>query len=147
MGSSARARIREMRRRLVHRTHRVRTVLRHAVEAVDVWIQDHHVGVVVTMLAVLGAGAWALLWTQWALVTALAKDLAPVLTIVSIIATSLLAVIRWFRKRRAARMARQARPASASVPRPRDAERRRGRPSGRRVRRALRGRGRGGPRW
>ncbi|WP_030398433.1 hypothetical protein [Kitasatospora purpeofusca] len=121
MGSSARAGIREMRRRLVHRTHRVRTVLRRAVEAVDVWIQDHHVGVVVTMLLALGAGAAALLWTQWALVTALAKDLAPVLTIVSIVATSLLAVVRWFRQRRAARMARQAAPAAASVPRQRDA--------------------------
>jgi hypothetical protein len=56
---------------------------------------------------------------DWAAVIALAKDLAPVATIVSIIATAFLGVIKWFRKRRAARLARTS--TTASVPRARDA--------------------------
>ncbi|MFF8177698.1 hypothetical protein [Streptomyces chartreusis] len=93
--------------------------LRRWARAADFWVQDHHVFVVIVMFILLLAAAGVLLWMDWATVIGLAKDLAPVATIVSIIATAFLGIIKWFRKRRTARLARAA---TVSVPRARVAE-------------------------
>ncbi|MGW4759406.1 hypothetical protein [Streptomyces chartreusis] len=76
--------------------------------AVDIWIQDHHRLVVVSVLLVLGTGTGLLLHWWWVQVVDVARQLAPVLTIVSIIASALLSVLAWFRKRRRKRLAAQA---------------------------------------
>lgn len=121
MGSSVRARIKKMRQRFVRMTRRVPSSFRRGVQAVDLWIQDHHVAVVVTMFVLLMTGAGALLWTAWEEVIGLAKELAPVVTIISIIASAFLGVIKWFRKRRAARIRRES-AANTAVPRARKTE-------------------------
>ncbi|MEV6179980.1 hypothetical protein [Streptomyces sp. NPDC052015] len=113
--SSVRARIEEMCRRLVYGVRRMPPLLRRWARAVDLWVQDHHVMVVIGMFVLLIAGAGALLWMDWEAVIGLAQDLAPVLTIVSIIASAFLGVIKWFRKRQAKRLARRD-AASATVP-------------------------------
>lgn len=116
MGLSAvRARIEGMRQRLDCGIRRMPPRLRRWVRAGDFWVQDHHVMVVIAMFVLLIAGAGALLWMDWDAMIGLAKDLAPVVTIVSVIASAFLSVIKWFRKRRARRTAD-----SASMPRARD---------------------------
>ncbi|MEW2267487.1 hypothetical protein ACGF5T_34580 [Streptomyces sp. NPDC047853] len=113
--SSVCARIQGMRRRLVRGVRRMPPLLRRWVRAVDLWVQDHHVRVVTGMFVLLIAGAVTLLWMDWNTVVGLATDLAPVLTIVSLIASAFLGVIKWFRERRAKRLAlRDA--GSATVP-------------------------------
>ncbi|MGV9503623.1 hypothetical protein ACWDQ0_35690 [Streptomyces sp. NPDC003642] len=89
-------------------TERIPSHLRRWTRAIDIWIQDHHVLVVVIMFILLAVGAGGLLARHWDTVIDLSKDLAPVFTILSIIASVILGSIKWFRKRRAARLALQA---------------------------------------
>ncbi|KUM92896.1 hypothetical protein AQI88_29570 [Streptomyces cellostaticus] len=115
-----RARIRTMRQRVVSGVQSVPSRLRRWASAVDVWIQDHHIPVVIVLFALLGAAAGLLLWTSWDLVV-LARQVAPILTIVSIVVSAFLGATGWFRKRRAARLARQGME-TAGVPQPRTGE-------------------------
>lgn len=117
--SSMRARIRKMQQRVVRGVQSTPTLLRRWASAIDVWVQDHHIAVVIALFGLLGAAAGLLLWTNWDLAVELARQIAPVLTILSIIASVILGVIGWFRKRRVARLARQ-RTGNAYVPKARD---------------------------
>jgi ABC-type siderophore export system fused ATPase/permease subunit len=114
-----RARIRKMQQRVVRGVQSTPTVLRRRASAVDVWVQDHHIVLVVVLFGLLGAAAGLLLWTNWDLVVDLARQIAPVLTILSIIVSAILGVIGWFRKRRVARLARQ-RAETSDLPKPRN---------------------------
>ncbi|MFF8531746.1 hypothetical protein ACF07B_07100 [Streptomyces sp. NPDC015532] len=82
--------------------------VRRAIAAIDIWIQDHYWFVVISLLLVLGTGTGLLLEWRWAEVTEFARQIAPVLTTVSIIASTLLSVLAWFRRRRHRRVAAQA---------------------------------------
>ncbi|MFF5538637.1 hypothetical protein ACFY71_40355 [Streptomyces cinerochromogenes] len=101
-----RARISKMQQRVVRGVQVTPLRLRRWASAVDVWVQDHHIAVVVTMFILLGAAAVLLLGTHWIVVVDLARQLAPVLTIFSITASAILGTARWLRKRRVARLAR-----------------------------------------
>lgn len=114
--SSTRARMRTMRQCVVRTAQGAPTRLRRRAASIDIWIQDHHIALVIAMFIVLSTAAGLLLWTNWDLVIDLARQLAPVLTIFSIIATAILSVVRWFRARQAARLARRE---TADVPQPR----------------------------
>ncbi|MDQ1045482.1 hypothetical protein [Streptomyces sp. V4I2] len=114
--SSMRARMRTMRQRVIRTAQGAPTRLRRRAAPIDIWIQDHHIALVIAMFVALFASAGLLLWTNWDLVIDLARQLAPVLTIFSITATAILSVIRWFRARQAARLARRE---TAAVPQPR----------------------------
>ncbi|MFF6828693.1 hypothetical protein OG739_36675 [Streptomyces longwoodensis] len=87
---------------------------RRVIEAADIWIQDHYWAVVISVLLVLCTGTALLLEWRWAEVTEFARQIAPVLTTVSIIASTLLSVLAWFRRRRHRRLAAQAAANSAS---------------------------------
>lgn len=104
---SMRARIRELRLRVVYGAQNTLFRLRRWTSAADVWMQDNRIAVIITMFTLLGAAAGLLLWTHWVLVVNLARQVAPVLTILSITASAILSATRWLRERRAARLARQ----------------------------------------
>ncbi|MFE7448127.1 hypothetical protein ACFU7X_47560, partial [Streptomyces chartreusis] len=80
------------------------TWVRRKSAAVDHWIQDHVKAVTVGMLLTLGFSTAWLLYFHWDEVIDLAKQIAPVFTIVSIAASAVLAVLkrksttvdRWF---------------------------------------------------
>ncbi|MFE1797688.1 hypothetical protein ACFW9L_16150 [Streptomyces sp. NPDC059517] len=84
---------------------RAMDAVRRAIAAADIWIQDHYWFVVISVLLGLGTGTGLLLQWRWAEVTEFARQIAPVLTIVSIIASTLLSVLAWFRRRRHRRLA------------------------------------------
>ncbi|MGW2749115.1 hypothetical protein [Streptomyces sp. NPDC001450] len=105
--SSMRARIRRMQQRVVRGVQNTPPRLRSWASAIDIWVQDHHVEVVIALFALLGGAAGLLLWTNWDLVVDLARQIAPVLTILSIVASAFLGATGWFRNRRIARLARQ----------------------------------------
>ncbi|GGW76368.1 hypothetical protein GCM10010350_71520 [Streptomyces galilaeus] len=86
----------------------VKDTVRAKITAVDIWIQDHYRFVVTGVLLTLGAATGWLLWWRWEEAIGFAKQVAPVFTIVSIIASALLSVLAWFRKRRLKRLAAQA---------------------------------------
>jgi hypothetical protein len=101
----------DLRRRIqqhLHRFHvqraRLSAGLSRIIRKLDIWIQDH---CLVLLLALLAVGipciVMLLLW-KWIQVITLAKQLAPVMTIVSIVITTLLALLRWFRRRRNKRL-------------------------------------------
>jgi hypothetical protein len=114
-----RGRIKEMRHRVGRTTHRVLARFRRSARSADFWVQDHHVVTVAAMFVLLIAGAGMLLWTDWDAVIGLAKDLAPVVTILSVIASAFLGAIKWFRKRREVRLTGGSTP---SMPRTRETE-------------------------
>ncbi|MCX4617956.1 hypothetical protein [Streptomyces mirabilis] len=126
--SSVRARIGKMftrlnraARRLPDQVRRLPEQLRRWTGKADVWLQDHHIPVVIGMFVLLGTSAGLLLWMDWDTVTAYAKVVAPVFTIISITAGAILGVINWFRQRRTDRLARLGAD-SATVPTPRTPE-------------------------
>ncbi|WP_157882378.1 hypothetical protein [Streptomyces silvensis] len=82
----------------------VRGVAGRTVKSTDIWMQDHYRALVLGTLLALGAGTGLLLWWRWALVIGLAKQIAPVLTIVSIIASALWSALAWFSERRRKRL-------------------------------------------
>ncbi|MFC9407832.1 hypothetical protein ACFRAA_23180 [[Kitasatospora] papulosa] len=73
--------------------------------AADVWVQDHHAGVGVTVLLVLCTAVGLLLRFRTDQAIELAKQFAPVCTIVSIAVTAVFSWIKWVRKRRKTRLA------------------------------------------
>lgn len=87
---------------------RAMNAVRRVIAAADIWIQDHYWLVVISVLLALGTGTGLLLQWRWAEVTEFARQIAPVLTTVSIIASMLLSVLAWFRRRRHRRLAAQA---------------------------------------
>ncbi|MFJ9121272.1 hypothetical protein ACIRJO_37805 [Streptomyces sp. NPDC102394] len=93
---------------------RAMNAVRRSIMAADIWIQDHYWVVVCSVLLVLGTGTGLLLKWRWTEVTEFAKQVAPVLTTVSIIASTLLSVLAWFRKRRQQRLTAQAAANSAA---------------------------------
>ncbi|MET7745953.1 hypothetical protein [Streptomyces sp. NPDC005385] len=97
--------MRTLREVTVHGFRRAADAARAKITRADIWIQDHYRFVVPAMLAVLCAGTALLLWQQWEEVTGIARQVAPVFTIVSITASALLGVLAWFRKRRVLRLA------------------------------------------
>jgi hypothetical protein len=105
-------------RRLADKVRRLPERLRRWTATADVWLQDHHVAVVISMFVLLGTSAGLLLWMDWDTVTAYAKVVAPVFTILSITAGAILGVTKRFRQRRTARLGAD----SAAVPRRRTAE-------------------------
>ncbi|XVV39295.1 hypothetical protein ACQPXT_40320 [Streptomyces sp. CA-100214] len=78
--------------------------VRSTTTAIDIWIQDHYRLTVVSMLLALATGTWLLLQWRWDQVIDFAKQLAPVITIVSITASALLSLLAWFRKRHKKRL-------------------------------------------
>ncbi|MCX4417885.1 hypothetical protein OOK43_32120 [[Kitasatospora] papulosa] len=73
--------------------------------AADVWVQDHHAGVGGTVLVLLCVAVGLLLRFRMDQVTELAKQFAPVCTIISITVTAIFSWIKWVRKRRKTRLA------------------------------------------
>ena len=71
-------------RSVVRGVQRATASLRRAVRATDIWVQDHHVAVVSGVLGVLLPSVGTLLWTRWDDVVAVAKDLAPVLSVLAV---------------------------------------------------------------
>ncbi|GAA1311844.1 hypothetical protein GCM10009647_035970 [Streptomyces sanglieri] len=78
---------------------------RRRLTAADVWVQDHHVGVGVTVLVALCTAAGLLLRFRMDQVIELARQFAPVCTILSIAITAVFGSIKWVRKRKKARLA------------------------------------------
>lgn len=83
-------------------------LVRGRVNAMDVWLQDHHIGVTIGVLAVILTGAGLLLKYRLEEVIELARQFAPVLTILSITVGAVFSTLKWFRKRRTARLAARA---------------------------------------
>ncbi|MFF9914773.1 hypothetical protein [Streptomyces sp. NPDC013457] len=79
--------------------------VRRKLKAVDLFVQDHHVAATALVLMLILAGAGALFWFRLDEVVEFARTYAPVATILSITVGTLLGVTKWFRKRRAARLA------------------------------------------
>jgi hypothetical protein len=79
--------------------------VRRALTAADIWIQDHHVAVVTGVLSVLTPSVGLLLWTHWDEVVEVAKQLAPVLSVLTVTGGAIASTIKWLRKRRNARLA------------------------------------------
>lgn len=95
-------------RSVVRGVQRATASLRRAVRATDIWIQDHHVAVVSGGLGVLLPSVGTLLWTRWDDVVAVAKELAPVLSVLAVTLGALASTVKWLRKRRATRLTAQA---------------------------------------
>lgn len=85
---------------------RARTIaaLKRSVKKIDIWVQDHCLILVIGLVAAGVCSTGLLLLWKWAQVITLAKQLAPVLTIISILVSALLGAMRWFRKRRSRRL-------------------------------------------
>ncbi|MFJ2651869.1 hypothetical protein ACIO1C_34740 [Streptomyces sp. NPDC087420] len=79
--------------------------VRRGLEPADIWVQDHHVGVLVCVVGAVLPLTGLVMWTHWDAVTETAREVGPVLTVISIIAGTVLRVVRRMRKRRAARLA------------------------------------------
>ncbi|MFC8765842.1 hypothetical protein ACFUAG_34715 [Streptomyces sp. NPDC057193] len=79
--------------------------MRRRLTAADVWVQDHHVGVGVTVIVVLCTAVGLLLRIRMDQVIELARLFAPVATILSITIGAIFGSIKWVRKRKKARMA------------------------------------------
>ncbi|MGV9238107.1 hypothetical protein [Streptomyces nigra] len=94
----------------------VLAVLKRKSTTVDRWFQGHSKLLAVSMLLTLGLSTAWLLYFHWDEVIDLAKQIAPVFTIVSIAASAVLAVLKWMEGRRAKRLAEQEGDAS-DVPR------------------------------
>ncbi|MGW7282213.1 hypothetical protein ACWGIV_28760 [Streptomyces sp. NPDC054844] len=92
------------------RTKALTDTVRSTTAAIDIWIQDHYRLTVASMLLSLAAGTGLLLQWRWDQVIDFAKQLAPVITIVSITASALLSLLTWLRKRHQQRLS-QNRPA------------------------------------
>ncbi|MEU1320766.1 hypothetical protein [Streptomyces tibetensis] len=103
-------RIRGVKERISRRTEHIVNTIRSGCSAVDIWIQDHYRFTVISMLLTLATGTALLLRWRWDEVIDVAKQIAPVFTIVSILASALLSVLAWFRKRRQRRLAAQETP-------------------------------------
>ncbi|MFF0000949.1 hypothetical protein [Streptomyces avermitilis] len=86
---------------------RAKGFMRSKARAVDIWVQDHTKLVITSMMLTLFVGTGTLLYFRWDEVIDLAKQLAPVFTILSIVASLLLAMIKWFDMRRARRLAEE----------------------------------------
>ncbi|MGQ4483058.1 hypothetical protein [Streptomyces sp. SAS_276] len=99
----------------VRGARRVMEAVRRTLTAADIWIQDHYWFVVISMLLALGTGTALLLEWRWVQVTEFARQIAPVLTTVSIIASALLSGLAWFRRRRHKRLTEQAAANSAGA--------------------------------
>lgn len=84
----------------VPRRARAIKILRRVINRIDIWIQDHCFALFFVLLSLgLTSTGLLLLWKSVQVIT-LAKQLAPVLTVLSITITALLAALRWFRMRR-----------------------------------------------
>ncbi|MFE7713355.1 hypothetical protein ACFU6I_48415 [Streptomyces sp. NPDC057486] len=84
---------------------RTLALVRRRLKAADVWVQDHHVGVGVTVLVLITTASGLLLRFRLDQMIWLARQFAPVFTILSITITAVLGSIKWVRKRRQARLA------------------------------------------
>lgn len=73
--------------------------------ALDVWVQDHHAGVGATVVVFLCTAVGLLLRFRMEQVIELARQFAPVFTIISIAIGAVFSWIKWVRKRRKARLA------------------------------------------
>ncbi|WP_405835110.1 hypothetical protein OG528_38500 [Streptomyces platensis] len=78
---------------------------RRRLTAADVWVQDHHAGVGFTVLVLLCTAVGLLLRFRMDQAIELARQFAPVCTIISIAITAVFSSIKWVRKRRKARLA------------------------------------------
>lgn len=84
---------------------RVSVFARRRLTAADVWVQDHHVGVGATVVMFLCTAVGLLLRFRMDQVLELARQFAPVCTIVSFAIGAIFSWIKWVRKRRKARLA------------------------------------------
>ncbi|MFJ3084610.1 hypothetical protein ACIPJG_33335 [Streptomyces halstedii] len=91
--------------RVVRAWKRTLAFVQRRVSAVDIWLQDHHVGVTFGALTLLLAAVGLLLKYRMEEVIDYAKQFAPVFTILSITIGAVLGTLKWFRKRRTARLA------------------------------------------
>ncbi|WP_411078243.1 hypothetical protein [Streptomyces sp. cmx-10-25] len=94
--------------RVVQMWKRTLFLARGRVNAMDIWLQDHHIGVTIGALVLILTIAGLLLKYRLEEVIELARQFAPVLTILSITVGAVLSTLKWFRKRRAARLAARA---------------------------------------
>ncbi|WP_405401087.1 hypothetical protein [Streptomyces sp. NBC_01104] len=78
---------------------------RNRLTAADVWVQDHHAGLGGTVLTVLCTATLLPLHFRMDQVIELARQFAPVFTIISITMGAVFTSIKWVRKRREARLA------------------------------------------
>ncbi|MFJ3594511.1 hypothetical protein ACIQUY_34535 [Streptomyces sp. NPDC090231] len=91
--------------RAVQVLKRASVVARRRWTATDVWVQDHHAGVGFTVLLVFCTAVGLLLRFRMDQAIELAKQFAPVCTIVSFAIGAVFGWIKWVRKRRKARLA------------------------------------------
>lgn len=108
MGLSSRTRIRAMRDKIVSGSRRAWQWLRRQPSDIDVWVQNHTVGVIITLFFLLLGGTGLLLWIDGDAVIHWAKIIAPILNIIAIVSTAILNIIKWFRVRRDERLAHEA---------------------------------------
>ncbi|WP_406117610.1 hypothetical protein [Streptomyces sp. NBC_00989] len=78
---------------------------RRGLEPAEIWFQDHHVAVLVCVAGTVLPLTGLMMWTHWDAVTETARQVGPVLTVISIITGAVLRIVRWVRKRRADRLA------------------------------------------
>ncbi|MFI9835257.1 hypothetical protein ACIHIX_47225 [Streptomyces sp. NPDC051913] len=78
---------------------------RRGLDSAEIWFQDHHVTVLICVAGTVLPLTGLVMWTHWDGVTETARQVGPVLTVISIITGAVIRVVRWVRKRRAERLA------------------------------------------
>ncbi|WP_217251552.1 hypothetical protein [Streptomyces sp. AC602_WCS936] len=78
---------------------------RRMLTRIDIWVQDHHVALLVGVMSVVLPCVSLVVWTHWDTVVEVAKQLAPVVTVIGFTAGAVASTVKWVRKRRAARLA------------------------------------------
>ncbi|MEV4865509.1 hypothetical protein [Streptomyces ossamyceticus] len=78
---------------------------RRSLDSAEIWFQDHHVTVLICVAGTVLPLTGLVMWTHWDAVTETAREVGPVLTVISIITGAVVRVVRWVRKRRTERLA------------------------------------------
>ncbi|WP_063737422.1 hypothetical protein [Streptomyces sp. RTd22] len=90
--------------RLVSAVKKTSALLRRRLAAVEIWAQDHHITLAITVLALLGTMLVFVLTYRLEQTVALAKMYAPVVTIVVAVVGTVIRSVKWLRGRRKARL-------------------------------------------
>ncbi|MGW8775913.1 hypothetical protein [Streptomyces sp. NPDC055794] len=79
--------------------------VRRSFTRADIWVQDHHMVLLIGVLAVLAPSVALVMWGHWDAVVEAARELAPVMTVIGVTGGAVAGTVKWVRKRRASRLA------------------------------------------